>query len=195
MLLRVLEERTFKRVGGNEVLKSDFRVIAATNRWLDQEVIQGRFRQDLFFRLYVLPIFLPPLRDRRDDIPLLAQHFLKGKMIQVLSETLEKLMGHSWPGNVRELRNAIERAVVMMDGDILRPEDLLLLPPSAAKGGALSSEQQKAFPSTGSLEEIERQVIHRTLKAHDGDKKATAQVLGIALSTLYEKLKRHQIVD
>jgi transcriptional regulator with AAA-type ATPase domain len=193
-LLRVLEERTFKRVGGNERLHSDFRIIAATNRWLDQEVLQGRFRQDLYFRLYVLPVFLPPLRERREDIPLLVEHFLKGKSIQVLPATLDKLMAHDWPGNVRELRNVIERGVVMMEGEILKPEDLLFLQMSDRQGPPMSWDQ-KAPPPTGSLEEIEKQVIQRTLKAEGGDKKATAQILGIALSTLYEKLKRHQMID
>ncbi|TAK10110.1 MAG: FHA domain-containing protein [Candidatus Manganitrophaceae bacterium] len=194
-LLRVLEERTFKRVGGNEVLRSDFRIIAATNRWLDQEVLAGRFRQDLYFRLYVLPIFLPPLRERKEDIPLLVEHFLRGKSIQVSPEAIEKMTAHAWPGNVRELRNVIERAVVMMEGNTLRPEDLLFLQASDRAGQPMSWEEQKASPPTGSLEEIEKQVIQRTLKAHRGDKKAAAQVLGIALSTLYEKLKRHQITD
>ncbi|NKE70738.1 sigma 54-interacting transcriptional regulator [Candidatus Manganitrophus noduliformans] len=194
-LLRVLEERTFKRVGGNETLRSDFRIIAATNRWLDQEVLQGRFRQDLYFRLYVLPIFLPPLRERKDDIPLLIEHFLKGRSVQVAPSAMEKLLAHTWPGNVRELRNVIERAVVMMEGSLLSPEDLLFLQAPEREGPPMSWEDQKTTPPTGSLEEIEKQVIQRTLKTHQGDKKAAAQVLGIALSTLYEKIKRHQIAD
>ncbi|MBI3804533.1 MAG: sigma 54-interacting transcriptional regulator [Nitrospirae bacterium] len=194
-LLRVLEERTFKRVGGNEMLRSDFRIIAATNRWLDQEVLAGRFRQDLYFRLYVLPIFLPPLRERKEDIPLLVDHFLKGKSIQVLPEAMEKLTAHGWPGNVRELRNVIERAVVMMEGSTLRPEDLLFLRPPDREGPPMSWEEQKGALPTGSLEEIEKQVIQRALKSHQGDKKAVAQSLGIALSTLYEKLKRYHLAD
>jgi transcriptional regulator with PAS, ATPase and Fis domain len=194
-LLRVLEERTFKRVGGNEVLRSDFRIIAATNRWLDQEVLQGRFRQDLYFRLYVLPIFLPPLRERKEDIPLLVSHFLKGKAVRVLPATLEKLTAHDWPGNVRELRNVIERGVVMAEGETLQPDDLLFLQPSDRQGPPMPWEEQKKSLPSGSLEEIEKQVIERTLKAQGGDKKAAAQILGIALSTLYEKLKRHRIAD
>lgn len=192
-LLRVLEERTFKRVGGNEMLRSDFRIIAATNRWLDQEVFEGRFRQDLYFRLYVLPIFLPPLRERKEDIPLLISHFLKGKPVRVPPATLEKLAAHDWPGNVRELRNVIERGVVMMEGETLHPEDLLFLQPSGRQGPPMPWEEQKK--SGGSLDEIEKQVIERTLKAQGGDKKAAARILGIALSTLYEKLKRHRIAD
>lgn len=193
-LLRILEERTFKRVGGNEMLRSDFRIVAATNRWLDQEVLQGRFRQDLYFRLYVLPVFLPPLRERKEDIPMLVEHFLKGKSVRLAPETVDKLMAHAWPGNVRELRNAVERGVVMMEGELLRPEDLLFFQSPDRQGPAMSWEARD-LSRTGSLEEIEKQVIQRTLKAHQGDKKGAAQQLGIALSTLYEKLKRHQIAD
>jgi|GEM_PF-643129 len=193
-LLRVLEERAFKRVGGNEVRRSDFRVISATNRWLDREVLQGRFRQDLFFRLYVLPILLPPLRERKEDIALLVEHFLRGKRIEVTPQAMENLVAHSWPGNVRELRNTIERAVVMTEGSVLRPEDLLFLaaPPDAL---SISWEERSSLPPTESLEEIEKRVIERTLKSHGGDKRATAQALGIALSTLYEKLKRFQLAQ
>lgn len=192
-LLRVLEEKSFKRVGGNETLQSDFRIVAATNRRLDQEVAQGRFRQDLYFRLGVFPIFLPPLRERKEDIPLLIAHFLKGKAVELLPSAMERLTAHSWPGNVRELRNVIERAMVMMDGNILRPEDLLFLNNAEQPASSPAREEPKAFSPPGSLEEIEKEVIQKTLQAHQGDKKATAQHLGIALSTLYEKLKRHQI--
>jgi DNA-binding NtrC family response regulator len=192
-LLRVLEEHTFKRVGGNDILRSDFRVVAATNRWLDQEVVQGRFRQDLFFRLYVLPILLPPLRERKEDIPLLVEHFLKGKPVRIAPSAMDKLMAHDWPGNVRELRNTIERAVVILEGDTLQPEDILFLAKPLPDAPSMPWEERNEPLPSGSLEEIERRVIQRTLKAHQGDKKAAAQVLGIALSTLYEKLKRHQI--
>ncbi|MGB3942174.1 MAG: sigma 54-interacting transcriptional regulator [Candidatus Manganitrophaceae bacterium] len=194
-LLRVLEERTFKRVGGGEVYRSDFRLIAATNRWLDREVMAGRFRQDLYFRVYVLPVFIPPLRERKEDLPLLVEHFLKGNSVQVLPATMEKLVAHPWPGNVRELRNVIERAVVMMEGSFIRPEDLLFLPTSERETPSMPWEERKESPQIGSLEEIEKEVIRRALKTHAGDKRATAQSLGIALSTLYEKLKRYQIGD
>ncbi len=189
-LLRVLEEKHFKRIGGSKQMDSDFRVVAATNRWLDQEVIKGNFRQDLYFRLYVIPIFLPPLRERKDDIPLLAQHFLKGKSIHLPQPTLDKLTEHDWPGNVRELRNALERGVVMMEGVTLRTDDLLFLGNSKKKGSAMLSVESEDFSPPASLEEIEKQVIQRSLKIHKGDKKAVATELGIALSTLYEKIRR-----
>ncbi len=183
-LLKVLEERTFKRVGGNELLSSDFRIVAATHRWLDQEVRDKRFRQDLYFRLCVFPIPLPPLRERKEDIPLLVQHFLAGKEIHIPNETMEQLMAHPWPGNIRELHNTIERAMILLEGNVLHPGDILF----PAQGG-YQEEQGADLPLTPSLEEVEKQVIQRTLKAHQGDKKATAQALGISLSTLYEKLK------
>jgi transcriptional regulator with AAA-type ATPase domain len=183
-LLKVLEERTFKRVGGNETLSSDFRIVAATHRWLNQDMLQKRFRQDLYFRLCVFPILLPPLRERKEDIPLLVQHFLAGKSVHIPNETMEHLMAYDWPGNIRELHNAIERAMILLEGNVLHPGDILF--PSQ---GVYQKEQGSDLPSTPSLEEVEKQVIQRTLKAHQGDKKATAQALGISLSTLYEKLK------
>ncbi len=191
-LLRVLEDKRFKRIGGSELIQSDFRIIAATNRWLDQEVMNGRFRQDLFFRLYVLPVFLPPLRERREDIPLLVAHFLKGKAVEVPKEVLAKLIQHPWPGNVRELRNVMERGVVMMEGNRLRSEDLLFLRAEKKGGGPMPWEKHDDAPPE-SLEEIEKQVIRRTLKGCAGDKKQVAKTLGIALSTLYEKIKRYRL--
>ncbi|MFQ5589167.1 MAG: sigma 54-interacting transcriptional regulator [Nitrospiria bacterium] len=192
-LLRVLEEKHFKRIGGSERIKSDFRVVAATNRWLDQEVVKGRFRQDLYFRLYVIPIFLPPLRERREDIPLLVRHFLKGKSIHVPQPVLERLTEHPWPGNVRELRNVLERAVVMMEGATLHMEDLLFLGERKKGGGPMPWQESEATAPPVSLEEIEKQVIRRAIKTHGGDKRAVARELGIALSTLYEKIKRFKL--
>lgn len=189
-LLRVLEEKNFKRIGGSKQIDSDFRVVAATNRWLDQEVIKGTFRQDLYFRLYVIPIFLPPLRERKEDVPLLALHFLKGKSIHIPKPTLDKLTEHDWPGNVRELRNALERGVVMMDGTTLRADDLLFLGDRNRKGSAMLSVESDGTSPPVSLEEIEKQVIQRALKRLGGNKKAVANELGIALSTLYEKIRR-----
>ncbi len=192
-LLRVLEEKQFKRIGSGEVLHSDFRVIAATNRWLDQEVLKGRFRQDLFFRLYVLPIFLPPLREREEDIPILISHFLKGKAVQVPQAAMDQLVAHPWPGNVRELRNVMERAVVMMEGNVLQPEDLLFLSNADRQGELMPWEKNEETSPPASLEEIEKQVIRRALKSCKGDKKVVAKTLGIALSTLYEKLRRYKL--
>ncbi len=192
-LLRVLEEKHFKRIGGSECIKSDFRVIAATNRWLDQEVVKGNFRQDLYFRLYVIPIFLPPLRERQEDIPLLVHHFLKGKCIHVPQPVLKILTEHPWPGNVRELRNVLERGVVMMEGNTLKMEDLLFLGEGKKGGGPMPWQDSETARPPVSLEEIERQVIQRAINTHNGDKKAVARELGIALSTLYEKIKRFNL--
>ncbi len=192
-LLRVLEEKHFKRIGGSERIKSDFRVIAATNRWLDQEVVKGTFRQDLYFRLYVIPIFLPPLRERQEDIPLLIQHFLKGKYVHVPQPVLDKLTEHPWPGNVRELRNVLERGVVMMESNTLQVENLLFLGEGKKGGGPMPWQGSEDSAPPVSLEEIEKQVIRRAIKTHGGDKKAVARELGIALSTLYEKIKRFNL--
>ncbi len=192
-LLRVLEEKQVKRIGGSERLKSDFRVVAATNRWLDQEVVKGNFRQDLYFRLNVVPISLPPLRERREDIPLLVRHFLKGKSIHVPQAVLAKLIDHPWPGNVRELRNVLERGVVLMEGNTLSMEDLLFFGAGKKGGAPMPWEESEAASAPVSLEEIEKQVIRRALKTHSGDKKAVARELGIALSTLYEKIRRFKL--
>ncbi|MFQ5543088.1 MAG: sigma 54-interacting transcriptional regulator [Nitrospiria bacterium] len=192
-LLRVLEEKQYKRIGGSERFISDFRIITATNRWLDQEVLQGNFRQDLFFRLYIFPIFIPTLRERRADIPLLVEHFLKGKWVTLPQEVLDLLMVHPWPGNVRELRNVMERAVVMMEGTTLKAEDLLFLSSEGKGSPPMFRGKNEHLQEAGSLEEIEEQVIKRTLEEHGGDKKAVARILGIALSTLYEKLRRYKM--
>ncbi len=186
-MLRVMEEQVFRRVGGSETIRSDFRMVAATNRQLDAEVKAGRFRQDLYFRLNVLPLFLPPLRERLDDIPLLVDHFLLGKSMRAPKETMDKLMRHTWPGNVRELRNVIERAVVLAEGEVLQPDDILFLQTSAPG----QADAAASVPPT-SLDGVEKEAILRALQAHAGDKRAAAASLGIALSTLYDKLKRYQ---
>jgi two-component system NtrC family response regulator len=131
-LLRVLQERTFKRVGGNETLAADVRIIAATNRDLRQEVADGRFREDLFYRLNVVHVPVPPLRDRRDDIPLLTQHFIEKygperegrEKLRISPEALRHIYNYSWPGNIRELENAIERAIILCSDDLITPDDL-----------------------------------------------------------------------
>lgn len=192
-LLRVLEEKEIKRIGGGERIKSDFRVVAATNRWLDQEVLKGNFRSDLYFRLNVVPISLPPLRERREDIPLLVCHFLKGKSVHVPQGVLETLIDHPWPGNVRELRNVLERGVVLMEGNALTMDDLLFFGAGKKGGAPMPWEESEGASAPVSLEEIETQVIRRALKTHRGDKKAVAKELGIALSTLYEKIRRFKL--
>lgn len=190
-LLRVLQSGEYERLGGNQTLHTDCRIIAATNLNLAQAVQSGDFREDLYYRLNVIPITLPPLRVRADDVPLLTDHFLRryaqknGKSIEGISEeALALLVGYSWPGNVRELENTIERAVVLARGNVL---DVADLPESVAGQPAFSQILQ--IPIGTPLEEIERRVIRETLKFTEQDKRRAAQLLGIATRTIYRKLE------
>ncbi len=193
-LLRVLQERRFFRVGGSEEVSVDVRVVAATHVDLAEAVTTGRFRDDLYYRLNVVAIHLPPLRERPEDIPLLARSFLErlshelGKEAEDLSEgALKALLGHRWPGNVRELENAVERALVTAKGRILTEEDFAFLRPvsEAAPGWTV--------PTHLPLADVERTVIAATLRRNEGNVKETAAVLGIDRSTLYDKLKKYAI--
>ena len=194
-LLRVLQERRFFRVGGTEEIAVDVRVIAATHRDLAADVREGRFRDDLYYRLNVINIRLPPLRERREDVPLLAQEFLDrlshelGREVSGISEeALRVLMDHDWPGNVRELENAVERALVTCKAGVLGAEDFAFLSrpaPEAAAGLSL--------PAGLTLQDLEREYIAATLQRTQGNVKAAAEALGIDRSTLYEKVKRYDI--
>jgi DNA-binding NtrC family response regulator len=193
-LLRVLQERAFYRLGGTQEIRVDVRVIAATNRDLAEEVSQGRFREDLYYRLNVIEIRIPPLRDRREDIPLLARHFVEslshelGKAIQDITEgALSTLFDYDWPGNVRELENAIERAIVTCRGHLLTEDDFAFL---AQKMRASSAWN---IPPNLTLQDLEKQAITTTLQRTQGNMKEAASVLGIDRSTLYEKVKRYAI--
>ena len=193
-LLRVLQERTFFRVGGSREVAVDVRVIAASNRNLQEAVRDGAFRDDLFYRLNVITIHIPPLRERIEDVPLLANQFLNtisvelGKDVTAISEgALRLLMHYDWPGNVRELRNAIERAIVVCRGQELTVEDLGFLNHEAEERSDWSA------PATMNLREIERRAIEATLRRTAGNIKAAAESLGIDRSTLYDKLKRYDI--
>jgi DNA-binding NtrC family response regulator len=190
-LLRFLQEREFERVGGNETLKVDVRVVAATNRNLNQRVEDGRFREDLFYRLKVVQLDVPPLRIRRSDIPLLAHAFLRkyaaenGRSIQGLTEeALQHLMIYPWPGNVRELENAIERAVVMCDGDLIDREDL----PTSAHGDLQNGSLMALIPGV-TMSELERIAILRTLDAVDGSTARAAELLGISQRKIQYRVK------
>jgi two-component system NtrC family response regulator/two-component system response regulator HydG len=192
-LLRVLQERELTRVGGRDALKVDVRIVAATNRDLEAAVREGRFRDDLYYRLNVINIRIPPLRERREDIPLLAQEFLDrlshelGRPVSGISdEALRLLMDHEWPGNVRELENAVERALVTCKSGVLTADDLAFLRAAAPASGV-------ALPAGLSLQELEKQYIAATLQRLEGNVKATADALGIDRSTLYEKIKRYEI--
>jgi DNA-binding NtrC family response regulator len=194
-LLRVLQERRFFRVGGTEEISVDVRVIAATHRDLAADVREGRFRDDLYYRLNVINIRLPPLRERREDVPLLAQEFLDrlahelGREVSGISEeALRVLMDHDWPGNVRELENAVERALVTCKAGVLGAEDFAFLsrPATPATAGL-------SLPAGLTLQDLEREYISATLQRTQGNVKAAAEALGIDRSTLYEKVKRYDI--
>ncbi len=191
-LLRVLEERRIHRLGGNEVVEVDARVIAATNRDLARAVASGGFREDLYYRLCVIPITLPPLRDRREDIPMLVQHFAArltldlGRRIDGVSpEAMAALVAHSWPGNVRELRNVLERGAVVAKGSVIQLADLGLRQDEAALS------RDAAIPL--SLEAVEKRHVAEVLAHAGGNVTHAARILGIDRMTLYNKIKRYQL--
>jgi DNA-binding NtrC family response regulator len=203
-LLRVLQERVLQRVGGTETIELDVRVISASNRDLAQMVSEGSFRQDLFYRLVVFPIGLPPLRDRREDIPLLVEHFLEkhardaGKRVtRVESRAMDALMEHGWPGNVRELENVIHRTLLVSAGLEITIEDL---PPAITAGGGVatvvpSPGQESPRGTSKSLEELEREAIVRAMENNRGNLSDVARELGIGRSTLYRKLEQYGLRD
>jgi two-component system response regulator HydG len=190
-LLRILQSRKFERLGGRETLSVNVRILAATNKNLLQEVKDGRFREDLFYRLNVIPIHLPLLRDRGNDLLLLARHFLNRfsnlqnkTIVDFSTEVMRRLMDYSWPGNVRELENTIEHAVVLAKGEEIQVSDLpstflKIKIPISAKGA--------------SLEETEKQHLIEVLNKCQWNKKKAAEMLGIGRSTLYVKLKKYQL--
>jgi len=200
-LLRFLEEREFERVGGNRTYKVDVRIVAATHRDLTKKLEEGSFREDLFYRLNVIEIHIPTLRERAADIPLLALHFLRkyaaanGKDIQGLSdEVMALLLRHTWPGNVRELENAIERAVVLADQSVLAPvhfPTLRKLGASVAAPSPGSTGMGVAIPGS-SLGEIEKEAILRTLEAVGGSTSRAAAMLKISPRKIQYKLKEYQ---
>ena len=196
-LLRALQEREITRVGGEEVIKVDVRVIAAANKDLIQEIESGRFREDLYYRLNVITLNVPLLRERKEDIPLLAQHFLNTfaeknrKQIKGFTpQAMDQLLKYDWPGNVRELMNAVERAVVLSRSEYLDEQDLPLVIEDA-----LSDEEQSpsryAVPADLPLEDVEKTTILKTLESTDGNKSEAARRLGITRKTLHKKLKKY----
>jgi two-component system response regulator AtoC len=198
-LLRFLGERTFERVGSNKTLTADVRLVVATNRNLEEMVKAGMFRDDLFFRLNVVKIQLPPLRERAGDVPLLAQNFLRefakenGKVIsEFTADALELLMNYSWPGNVRELRSAIERAVVLCRGEKITARDL----PDSVRGGlaAAGSDPQRMLERGDlTVAEAEKQLIIRALKETKGNRTLAAKKIGMSRRTLHRKLHTYQL--
>ncbi len=198
-MLRVLQEQEFEPVGGTRTIKVDVRVIAATNKDLLQEVQAGRFREDLYYRLNVVSLTMPSLRERREDIPLLTDHFLKvyaeknRRLLKgVEPGVLDAFHRYQWPGNVRELENAIERAVIMCSGEYLRVEDL----PLSLRGpgpGAITGEG--GVKAGLSMREMEKQLILKTLEETQGNKSKAARLLGISRRTLLNKLQEYRIGD
>ncbi|MCB1214779.1 MAG: sigma 54-interacting transcriptional regulator [Deltaproteobacteria bacterium] len=193
-LLRVLENQTYRRVGGSQELKSDARIVAATHRDLSELVKQGRFREDLFFRLFVLPMYLPALRERMEDLPLLAEAFLKefspsGHAKQLSEETLLKLMSHTYPGNVRELRNILLRSVLLSKEEMIKPEEIFFA------DSYKSNPDESVISGIEKLEDMERKLILKALVAHKWNKAKAAESLGIAKSTLFSKIKLYELDD
>jgi DNA-binding NtrC family response regulator len=198
-LLRVLQEREFERVGDPHTTKVDVRVIAATNSDLGRMVAEGTFREDLYYRLNVIPVQLPPLRERREDIPLLVQHFLEkyqaatGGSAVISQEAMRRLMAYSWPGNVRQLENAIERASAF--GGPRGQIDVADLPPEIQEGEPFAQALAVSFPPEGLdlpelVASLERDLIERSLERTGGNKGQAARLLGLKRTTLVEKLKR-----
>jgi two-component system response regulator AtoC len=205
-LLRVLEESEIRRVGGRETRKVDVRVLAATAKPLEQAVERGEFRADLFYRLNVVRLHLPPLRERPEDVPALLTHFVRqaatrlGHPVSITPSALDALTRHSWPGNVRELRNAVERAAVLGTGGPLEPRDFALGPANGNGNGHHQGTDGHGVspPALGSgaldlktqVEAVERQTIQRALEASGGNRRQAASLLGISLRTLFYKMRR-----
>ena len=203
-LLHVLETRTFRRVGGSADITVDVRVIAATHRDLARAVAEGRFREDLYFRLNVVPIEVPPLRERAGDIELLGQHFidhfcrdLGRPPVRLHPEALRTMVAYAWPGNVRELKNVIERVVLLEAEDEIRPEHLPAELTRGPAGPAAVAPASRPFPPgvVRPLVEIERLAIEHALGVCEGNKTRAAQLLGISRQTLRTKLKEFALGD
>jgi two-component system response regulator HydG len=198
-LLRVLQEREITRVGGEEVIKVDVRIIAATNKDLLQEIQAGRFRDDLYYRLNVVTLNMSPLRERREDIPLLAQHFLKlfskrnRKQIKGFTpQAMDRLLKYDWPGNVRELMNAVERGVVLSRAEYLDEEELPLIPKDVQSAGETSLKD--AVSTDLPLDEVEKATILKMLELTGGNKSEASRRLGITRRTLHKKLKIYGVM-
>jgi len=192
-LLRVLEQEEFERVGGSKTLKVDVRIIATTNRDLEREIEKDNFRQDLYFRLNVIPVIVPPLRERREDIPVLAEYFLKKykseidtPLTRISKEAIDILVKYDWPGNVREIKNLIHRCTVMIDSEVLLPEHFenMLNINKPRTNSELSVGQ--------TIEDVERELIYKTLEKTRGNKTRAAEILNITARTLRNKLSRYK---
>ncbi len=195
-VLRVLQEQTMEPVGGTGRIKVDARVVAATNKDLQSEIRAGRFREDLYFRLNVIPIFVPPLRDRREDIPRLADHFMAefareyGRRIKTFeADAVSVLERYAWPGNVRELRNVIERLVIMVPGDAITAADLSFVESDGLRRSEEPAPTAERLTLHAARDRFERDLILRTLEEQQGNMSRTAEVLGVERSNLYRKMR------
>jgi len=196
-LLRVLQEQAFEPLGGGKTLQVEVRILAATNKNLEEEVHKGRFRKDLFYRLHVVPVYVPPLRERKEDIPLLAGYFLSryreknNRDIKGFTpRAIDLLVRYDWPGNVRELENAVERGVILCRGDYLTPEELPLALQALDK---MSTEEGPEVTASCSVSEMEKRLILKTLEQTGGNRTRAAELLGISRRTLQYKLKEYGI--
>jgi two-component system, NtrC family, nitrogen regulation response regulator NtrX len=196
-ILRILQEKKFERVGGNKMIHVDVRVVAATNKDLEHEMEEGRFRQDLYYRLHVIPLRVPPLRERKEDIPLLVERFLqdfaakeKEPIKRITEDALDLLMLHNWPGNVRELKNIIERLVIMVPAEVIGARDI----PAFAPGDSYH-EEFGAFDMADSFKaakmDFEKQYILKKLKEFDGNISKTAEAIGLERSNLHRKIRSY----
>ncbi len=192
-LLRVLQTGEFQRVGSSRTQKANVRILSATNADLSREIAEGRFREDLLYRLNTVELRLPPLRERREDVPLLADHFLRKRAVRygrtapgVAPEAMQALLDYAWPGNIRELEHTVERALLLMHGDVVQPADLSL-PTAAGAVAAAGGGTLDEMP----LEEVERVLIRKALQRHDGNVSQAAEALGLSRSALYRRLQRY----
>jgi two-component system response regulator AtoC len=211
-LLRILESNSFKRLGGERDVEVSVRFIAATNKNLRREVMEGRFRQDLFYRLEVVLISMPPLRERREDIPLLAMNFIEEfnqtchrKVHGISTEAMGLLAAYDWPGNVRELRNAIERAMILGSGPQILPEHLPIQVTTPVKPGAQPVEREKPAPTAeemldegfslqDALNSLEKEFVVKALSEADGNQRQAARILGLDRQTLRYRMKKHGLL-
>jgi two-component system response regulator PilR (NtrC family) len=196
-LLRIIQERTFRRIGGAEDIKVDVRIISATNKNLQERVTKGEFREDLYYRLNVIPIFIPPLRERREDIPLLINSFIEkyaqmfGKEIRNISSyAMELLTNYAFPGNIRELENIIERSVAMETSNIILPESLTLYSSDASIGTSKFDITDRGIDLNEELDKIEKMLIEKALQKTKGSKKKAAEFLKITFDSLRHRIQK-----
>ena len=200
-ILRILQEKKFERVGGNKVIDMDVRVLAATNKDLEKEMEVGRFRQDLYYRLHVIPLHVPPLRDRKEDIAPLAERFTQdfaakeGQAPKILTEgALKKLQSHYWPGNVRELKNIIERLIILTPSNEIKSEDIPELGLKTEHERNDAGELSASDSLRDARQDFERQFILKKLEEFDGNISKTAEAIGLERSNLHKKLKTLKVV-